>query len=62
MVKPELSPDFTIETMEDFYKYREHLSIRWSNMTSEERITDIKKGARGMLELIERTRQRESLT
>jgi len=53
MEKPELSPDFT---MEDLYKLREYDSLRRINMSTEELIMDISKGANEMLELMAQIR------
>ena len=57
MEKPVLSPDFT---MEDLYKLREYNSLRYSKMTSEEIIADIRKGAQKGLAKMEQIRKEKA--
>ena len=60
MDKPILSPDFT---MEDLHKLREYNSLRHIEMTTEELIANISKGANEMQRRMEQIRtQKKQLT
>jgi len=54
MEKPILSPDFT---MEDLHKLREYNSLRHINMSTDDLVADINKGASEMQEQIEQMRK-----
>jgi len=54
MEKPILSPDFT---MEDLHKLREYNSLRHINMTTDELVADIRKGANEMQRRVEQLRK-----
>jgi len=56
MDKPILSPDFT---MEDLHKLREYNSLSHIEMTTEELIADISKGANEMQRRIEQIRSQK---
>ena len=58
MEKPKLSSDFT---MEDLYKLREYNSLRRINMSIDELISDIDKGASKALERITELRKEKRL-
>jgi len=54
MEKPTLSPDFT---MEDLHKLREYNSLRHINMSTDDLVQDINKGASEMQERIKQMRE-----